>query len=149
MHSICKEIIVDTILHVPEELRATLEALALRGYPDETCGLLIGQMRNSACHVVSQRVARNLSIERSQDRFVLDPQDYLAAEEEAKSAGLSLVGIWHTHPDHPAKPSATDLEFAWEGWSYIILSVAADGVNEFRSWRLENNQFIEEEVRYD
>lgn len=86
----------------------------------------------------------NLNHERPHDRYDLDPAGFLAADREARSAGLEIVGIWHSHPDHPARPSATDLAGAWEGWSYVIVAVTADGAGELRSWRLEDGRFAEE-----
>src|ERR687892_222177 len=61
--------------------------------------------------------------------------------------GHEIVGIWHTHPDHPAQPSETDRASAWEGWSYMIFSVTRDGITEARSWRLAGGQFVEERIR--
>lgn len=136
------------LLALPAGIRAELEALALAGYPCETCGLLLGECRDGRCCVASQRPAKNLNRERARDRFELDPQDYLRAEEAAAAAGLAVVGIWHSHPDHPARPSATDLAMAWAGWSYLIVSVRRSGVAELRSWRLAGDSFEEEEVRH-
>jgi proteasome lid subunit RPN8/RPN11 len=129
-------------------VRTELESRAQAGYPDETCGLLLGNDSGSDCQVVRQRPARNLNRERARDRFELDPADYVAAEAAATAAGLAIVGIWHSHPDHPAQPSATDLAMAWPGWSYVIVSVGADGVVDLRSWRLAGETFVEEEVRH-
>lgn len=137
------------VLRLPADIRTELDALARAGYPDETCGLLLGQNDRNACRVLAQRPARNLNRERSRDRFELDPADYLAAEAAATASGRQLVGIWHSHPDHPARPSATDREMAWPGWSYVILAVNAGKVVDLRSWRLDGDEFSEEEVRND
>lgn len=136
-------------LVLPAGIRAELASLAHAGYPDETCGLLLGNDSDGGCRVVCQRPARNLNRERARDRFELDPADYLAAETAAAAAGLTVVGVWHSHPDHPAQPSSTDLAMAWPGWSYVILSVAGGGVVDLRSWRLAGDSFCEEEVRHD
>lgn len=134
------------ILRLPESAHAELEALVCAGYPFETCGLLVGQQTNG--HVAVKRVvqARNVNQERARDRYEFDPRDFMAAEEQARTAGLDIVGIWHSHPDHPARPSETDRAAAWEGWSYVILSVTRDGVRDLRSWRLSNEQFVEESI---
>jgi proteasome lid subunit RPN8/RPN11 len=137
-----------SVLQLPLPVCAELEALASVGYPNESCGLLVGRGHDGACAVVRLRRARNLNTERARDRYELDPADYLAAEREAETAGLGVVGIWHTHPDHPARPSATDREWAWPGWSYLILSVGRDGVTEMRSWRLAGGEFAEEDIRH-
>ena len=95
--------------------------------------------------------AKNLNRARARDRYELDPGDYVAADLTARAEGLSIVGIWHSHPDHPAEPSETDRRMATEngsleGWSYLILSVGERGVQSLRSWRLKNDRFEEEEL---
>lgn len=135
------------VLLLPPAVRAELEAAATAGYPDETCGLLLGLNDARGCRIAAQRTARNLNRVRAADRFELDPQDYLAAENEAARAGLEVVGIWHSHPDHPARPSETDRAMAWPGWSYVILAVAPGRRADLRSWRLAGQAFVEEEVR--
>ena len=133
-------------LRLPETLCDRLTAFARRGYPEETCGLLLGT-RNDAEHVVAEvRQARNLNVERANDRYDLDPEDFIAADREARAAGLDIVGVWHSHPDHPAKPSLTDLASAWPRWSYVIVAVGPEGVREIRCWELNRNDFQEEEV---
>lgn len=135
------------ILRLPPAIRAELETLACAGYPEETCGLLLGVSSVGDCRVVSLHPGRNVNRERPTDRFELDPLDYLAAERAAAAAGNEVLGVWHTHPDHPAQPSETDRQMAWPGWSYLILSVGAGGVLDLRSWRLAGREFYEEEVR--
>lgn len=135
------------MLFMPETLGESLNAFARQGYPHETCGLLLG-VRSGNQHVVSQvRRAHNLNVERAEDRYELDPDDFLSGDREARAAGLDIVGIWHSHPDHPARPSATDRDGAWPGWSYLIVSVGREGVGEIRSWRLNGGEFEEEEIR--
>lgn len=133
-------------LHLRESERARLEAWIRAGYPLETCGLLIGRRNGGETEVADVAAARNAIPERACDRFELHPEDFLKADEAARSRGLSIVGIWHSHPDHPARPSATDRAHAWEGWSYLIASVSAGGVHELRCWRLSDGEFKEEEV---
>ena len=133
-------------LELGEALRERLRQWAQQGYPRECCGLLLGRSADGVVRVAEATSARNLNTERAQDRFELDPQDFLRADTLARERGLEIVGVWHTHPDHPAVPSATDLESAWEGWSYLILSVAAQGVQAMRSWRLAGREFVEEHI---
>lgn len=127
-------------------LRSRLEQWAGSGYPQESCGLLIGRSRDGRTDVADVTLARNLNTERAEDRFELAPEDLLAADASARSAGLEIVGVWHSHPDHPAFPSETDRVFAWDGWSYVIVSVTAGGVRELRSFRLRNGLFDEEVI---
>lgn len=135
------------MLHLPTDHCGQLSAWAIETYPHEGCGLLLGRRDGDETRVRLVRRARNLNTERARDRYELDPQDYLAAEKEAAEAGLEVIGIWHTHPDHAARPSPVDEEMAWAGWSYVILAVTADGVGELRSWRFTPGRgFTEEEV---
>ena len=121
--------------------------MVMAGYPNETCGLIAGKARDSTVEVRDVMAARNLNTERAHDRYELAPDDMLAAEREAVRLGQDIVGIWHSHPDHPAEPSETDRLAAWAGWSYVILSVTREKVVEMRSWRLNGErQFVEEKI---
>ena len=123
-----------------------INAQARAEYPHEACGLLIGREADGRTLVERIVSCRNLAVDRLADRYVLDPDDFLAADEAARKEGLDIVGIWHTHPDHPARPSETDLEAAWPEYCYLIVSVTSAGVAEHRAWRLEDERFIEQEI---
>jgi len=127
-------------------LRTQLETLVYDGYPVETCGLLLGARDGDVVEVREVVAARNLNRARTRDRYELDPDDFLAADARAHRQGIEIVGIWHSHPDHPACPSETDRAAAWAGWSYVIVSVGAHGIREVRSWRLDGEHFVEEEI---
>jgi proteasome lid subunit RPN8/RPN11 len=127
-------------------LVADLKQRAALGYPHEVCGLLIGRETPEGTLVSRLTEARNLETARLEDRYTLDPEDFLSADAAARGDGLDVVGIWHTHPDHPPKPSQTDLGAAWEGYSYVILSVGRDGVAGIRSWRLAGSEFAEQRI---
>ncbi|MBA3492703.1 MAG: M67 family metallopeptidase [Gammaproteobacteria bacterium] len=133
-------------IKLPESMRNRIAAAVTAGYPHETCGLLIGRQGAGAVEVLDSVQAANLDQERPGDRYELDPKAMLAEDRDARSRGLEIVGVWHSHPDHPAAPSETDRAAAWEGWSYLIVSVARDGINAIRSWRLDAGQFYEEDV---
>lgn len=135
------------VLHLPEPVRAEIETWVRGGYPFETCGLLLGSHDDTQSQVLAVTQARNLNQARASDRYELDPQDFLAADKAARDAGMEVIGVWHSHPDHPAFPSETDREAAWAGWSYVIAAVTREGVRAMTSWRLdEERQFIEELV---
>lgn len=135
-----------TTLRLPLDLRGQLEAMVCAGYPHETCGLLVGRHTGGVVEVMHLVQARNLNRERAEDRYELDPDDFVAADRKACERGMGIVGIWHSHPDHPARPSATDRVGAWPGWSYLIVSVGRAGVAEVRSWRLIGKDFVEEGI---
>ena len=133
-------------LHLSTGLREQLTRLVEVSYPFEACGLMLGHTVDRQVKVEQILHARNLSIGRLRDRYLLDPDDFLAADRVARDAGLEIVGIWHSHPDAQARPSSTDLERAWKGYSYLIVSVTTMRVVDFRSWRLAEGRFQEESI---
>ncbi|HVZ40640.1 MAG TPA: M67 family metallopeptidase [Candidatus Kapabacteria bacterium] len=124
---------------------------ALSAYPFECCGALCGNDSGTVRTVLAVLPIDNTSGEDRRRRFSIDPRDYLRAEREAARLGQTLLGFYHSHPDHPAEPSRTDREYAQPGFSYPILSVRTDGVADIRSWRLEpgSEWYSEEAVRND
>ena len=134
------------VLELAPALRGRLGRWARIGYPHEACGLLLGRAEDGVVHVDDALQMRNANTARARDRFELDPEELLQADAQARERQLEIVGVWHTHPDHPARPSELDRERAWNGWSYLILSVSAEGVHAMRSWRLADGDFVEEEV---
>ena len=133
-------------ISLPGSLREELATIAIDGYPYETCGVLVGAFADGEVRIEKVFQARNLNTERARDRYVLDPDDLMSADLAAREEGLEIVGFWHTHPDHPARPSETDREAAWDGYSYVILSVSGARVEDLRSWRLNGEGFVEEQV---
>jgi len=121
--------------------------LAVAAYPSEGCGVLLGRRDGTRMLIVDATSARNMWTERSADRYDLDPGDFLRADRDARSRGLDVSGIWHSHPDHPARPSEFDRDHAWPGLSYVIVSVEGGRVADTRSWRLsDDRERFEEEV---
>ena len=82
------------------------------------------------------------------NRYLINPETLLAAHKQARALGLDVVGYYHSHPDHPARPSEFDREHAWPGVSYLIVSVEKGNVADIRSWRLadDREKFDEEEI---
>ncbi|MFN0009071.1 MAG: Mov34/MPN/PAD-1 family protein [Planctomycetota bacterium] len=134
------------MLMLPTDVRGEIEAWIRAGYPEETCGLLVGRHRHARTETARATLAKNLNRQRARDRYELAPADFLAADLAARAEGLEIVGVWHSHPDHPAEPSETDRAAAWEGWSYVIVEVTRAGVAAVRSWRLQDERFHEEPI---
>ena len=134
------------MLVLPVGLRRRIAGWATAGYPHETCGLLLGANGGSRVEVVEASEARNLNRERPRDRYELDPADYVKADARARELGLDVVGVWHSHPDHPARPSEADRAAAWSGLSYVIVAVESTGAGDLRSWRLNGESFVEERI---
>jgi proteasome lid subunit RPN8/RPN11 len=92
--------------------------------------------------------------ERARDRFEMDPRDFLQAEEDAAHTGEEILGFYHSHPDHPAWPSPTDLLRAqpWPGYYHLIVAVRAAGFQkDARVWQVTEDEegFVEEELRVE
>ena len=133
---------------IATDAAAALRRFAADAYPHEGCGVLVGRTAGEEVEVVEVTLGRNLVTDRSRDRYELDPGDIVAAERGARSRGLDIVGFWHTHPDHPARPSGFDTERAWTDYLYVICGVTAAGVEAVRGYRLfEGGGFIEVPLR--
>ena len=113
-------------------------------YPNECCGALLG--RDGV--VVETFALPNTTEEGPRRRFLVRPSDYRAAEARATAGGHELLGFYHSHPDHPARPSQYNLDHAWPSFSYIIISVGDGEPGALTSWRLreDRSQFDPEDV---
>jgi proteasome lid subunit RPN8/RPN11 len=134
--------------------RRHLHAIGLHGsatYPEECCGVLIGRptMANGTTLVERLLSVDNERGDSRHNRYVITPETVLAAQREARAAGLEIVGYYHSHPDHPARPSDFDREHAWPGLSYLIVSVERGRVADARSWRLTDDRERFDEERVD
>ena len=112
------------VVTISTAVAARLREYAEAAYPDEGCGVMIGALDGDSVSVTEVTPGRNLVTDRSRDRYVLAPEDILAAGRSARGRGLDIVGFWHTHPDHPARPSQFDLDHAWTDYVYVICRVA-------------------------
>jgi proteasome lid subunit RPN8/RPN11 len=118
------------------QVDAAIRAHGAETYPNECCGALIGRDG-----VVTETLALpNTTEEGPRRRFKVRPQDYRAAEGRAAQVGGELLGFYHSHPDHPAKPSQTDLDYAWPFFSYVIVSVREGVSGDMTSWRLRGDR---------
>ncbi len=115
-------------------------------YPLEACGFLLGSDKGRKRYITEIIEVENISSENQKRRFVIDPREYMKAEKYALKEGLQLLGIYHSHPDHPAIPSVHDLEFAQPYFSYFISSIQAGIQADTRSYRLYNGEFMEEKI---
>ncbi|MDX8393816.1 MAG: M67 family metallopeptidase [Mariprofundales bacterium] len=111
---------------------------AIKGYPHEICGLLIGKFSTSGWQIDEAIPVPNINTERVADRFQLDPKIYKQTDTKLRGTGREIIGVYHSHPDCPAKPSPTDVEHAWDGWCYIIISVAEKQVVDISFWALND-----------
>lgn len=135
-----------------------------RDYPSECCGMLLGRAENDRKLVSEAVPLRNLrhdpgraqsilpldatGTESERNRFLIDPADQIRVEKDARARGLDVVGYYHSHPDHPARPSTYDRDHAWPWYSYVIISVERGEPKALTSWVLtdDRKQFNPEEV---
>jgi len=121
-------------------------------YPHECCGILLGTIDIDRDEREVKIVVRagNTRQDSSHNRYNIDPKELIAAQKQARQAGLDIVGFYHSHPDHPPRWSQTDLaEAHWIGCSYVITSVVkgkADVTNSFAlAGRTEEDKRFEDE----
>jgi molybdopterin/thiamine biosynthesis adenylyltransferase/rhodanese-related sulfurtransferase/proteasome lid subunit RPN8/RPN11/molybdopterin converting factor small subunit len=118
---------------------AVVDAINRHGaeaYPNECCGALIG--RDGLVEETFE--LPNTTEEGPRRRFLVRPQDYRDAERRATELGAQLIGFYHSHPDHPARPSQYDLDHAWPFFSYVIVSVRNGVPEDMTSWRLRDDR---------
>jgi proteasome lid subunit RPN8/RPN11 len=132
-------------LKISAELADKIRSHGVETYPHECCGALLGRDTEIADRSLYREIhALHPLINRRDDsprnRFSVTSQDVLDAEKAATSQGLEVVGWYHSHPDHPAKPSQYDREHAWPWYSYVIVSVANKVPEDMTSWRLTDDR---------
>jgi len=138
----------ETVLSISKELVERIRAHGAETYPDECCGALLGRDLESR-EIVALFPVINRRDDSPRNRFSVSAQDVVDAEKSARAQGLDVVGWYHSHPDHPARPSQYDRDHAWPWYSYIIVSVAQGQPQDMTSWRLDDNreQFSSEGIQ--
>lgn len=134
------------MLVISSEIVKQINAHVEEAYPEEGAGFLIG-VEGEVKEILSLQNARE--DEARHNRFLFTPEDYLKAELKADSLGLSLIGVFHSHPDCPNVPSEYDREWAQPSFSYIITRVDEGTAVNSRSWRLieDRSKYEEEEIK--
>lgn len=152
------------VLLLRQDQRDAAVAHAESTYPDECCGLLLGTLDAGGDRRV--QLLRSLSNmwtaeinpfaetpapdtpQTRQNRYWIDPKDLMEAQRESRDRGWIVLGVYHSHPDHVAVPSARDLQLAWSEYSYPILSVVNGKVADIQCWRLgANGEFMAEAIK--
>ncbi len=137
------------MLFLSQEILKRIHQHGEKAYPEEGAGLLLGETKGNEQQVSEFVSLTNEREEESRhNRYQLSPQDYLMGEELADRLGLDVLGVFHSHPDHPNQPSEFDRQWAWPNFSYLITSVMHGVAVESRSWRLNEDRanFSEEKV---
>jgi proteasome lid subunit RPN8/RPN11 len=138
--------------------RSLYEALRTHGeetYPQECCGVLLGQMDGETRTVTATARAGNTRTDSAHNRYNIDPKDLIRIQRDGRDRGEDILGFYHSHPDHPAQWSQTDLaEAHWFGCSYVITSVEkgrAVITNSFELTGLDetDKKFIDEKIEVE
>jgi len=138
------------VLEITESALEQIRRHGARAYPNECCGALLGVAADGAKQVRALLPLDNRREgEAARTRFLVTADDFRWAEKEARAKGLDILGFYHSHPDHPARPSEFDREHALPWYSYIIVSVAHGEPQEATSWVLadDRSRFLPEEMR--
>ncbi|MEA5571145.1 M67 family metallopeptidase [Calothrix sp. UHCC 0171] len=144
---------MDVVIYLLPEHLHVIYTHAESIYPEECCGILLGEISSSGKKTVQIITTENAWIPETpgdfgkERRYAIAPQVMLQIQKQARDESLNIIGIFHSHPDYPAIPSECDRAQAWQEYSYIIVSVDKGKVIEVKSWCLdENHQFQSEEI---
>lgn len=121
------------VVIIAPALVGEIAAHAWSRYPRECCGILLGPTE-SPTEICAVWPTENSHATREHDRYEIDPREVLRADYAAEAQGRRIAGFYHSHPNHPARPSATDREFAWPGYVYLIASVERSGETRLTAW---------------
>jgi len=132
---------MNKLLLTPAQV-ARIEEEGAQTYPNECCGIMIGRdVSDGAC---TRRIVERLepmrntwNAQEQRRRFAIDPLALMRAEKSAAESGHLVIGFYHSHPDHPARPSETDRQFGWPFYSYVIVSIARGRPADMTSWVLD------------
>ena len=124
-----------------------IEEHARDAFPEECCGFLLGH-GGERKRIAEALRAKNVATEDRARRYVIDPLELLHADDEARTRGLDLVGVYHSHPNHSAVPSEFDRSRASPWYSYVILSIVDREPQELAAWRFDEStkRFEPEEI---
>lgn len=134
------------MLYIDKKIEKIVIADAENTFPDECCGFLFGKEQAEDRFVTAALFVDNAKDGDKRRRFEIAPKDYMAAEKYADENGLVLLGIYHSHPNHPAIPSEHDRKAAQPFFSYLILSVENGRFANQRSWVLNDQFQFDEEL---
>ncbi len=136
-------------LYLSQDILGQIHINGAAAYPEEGAGLLLGRADGDRREVVSILALSNAREDAARhNRYLITPQDMLRGEQAADRLGLDVIGIFHSHPDHPNRPSEFDREWALPWFSYVITSVQSGRAVESRCWQLseDRSEFKEEEI---
>ena len=138
------------MITLPAQWQQAICAEGEKAYPNECCGVLLGAIQHDDDRLVENIIPIHNAREAEEQyhRFKIEPEDFVRAEKEARAQNREALGFYHSHPDHPARPSEYDRNNAFPFYSYVIVSVEQKKAAELTSWRLtdDRKEFLEEQV---
>lgn len=144
-----------SLLRLPRAVYESLRAHGEEAFPNECCGALLGRMTAQGWQVDLLVRATNARAESRRDRYEIAPAELVKIAREARSKDLEIAGFYHSHPGHPARWSATDLEDAhWLGCIYVITEVVEAKAAETNAFLLagtaeEDKTFVPQTIHID
>ncbi len=137
------------MLSISKDVLSRIHTHGEQAYPEEGAGFMLGADGDDRVVQAIFPLTNSREDAARHNRYLITPEDYLKAELEADRLGLSLIGVFHSHPDHPNRPSEYDRDWAQPFFSYVITSVQSGKAVESRSWRLleDRSQFTEEKIQ--
>ena len=128
-------------LIIPKAILDQIHRHGEKAYPEEGAGLMLGEIHEDDREVDTLLFLDNAREEGARhNRYLLTAEDMLRGEREADRLDLAILGIFHSHPDHPDQPSEYDREWAIPWYSYLITSVQQGQAKSSRSWRLADDR---------
>ncbi len=142
-------------LHLSSTHLQAIQAHAQSTYPEECCGLMVGRVTAEGNVLASVVPVENVwapgvddgfpELASKRKRYWIAPEVMLAEMRQAREQDLAIVGIYHSHPDHPAIPSECDRQYAWPQYSYLIVSVHQGQAVDYQSWNLDDHDQFQPE----
>ncbi len=121
---------------LPGILTEAIREHGRKAYPHECCGLIVGYAVDGMKRAEKLKAMENAREDSPHNRYLISPEEFLKADLEAHQSGMDIIGVYHSHPDHPARPSEFDRAHAFPWYSYVIVSVKMGEPVEMASWTL-------------
>lgn len=137
------------MISIPKQIEAEIKFEGEKSYPNECCGVLFGEILPDGKRLLKiEPINNSFDDDEQYHRFLITPEDMLRAERKARELRLDVLGFYHSHPDHPAKPSDYDRDHALPFYSYIITAIEKGTAADFTSWELsdDRDKFINETI---
>ncbi len=135
------------MIRLPKKFYGIIADTALKGRPEEICGLIGGIKEGNVREVKEIYILEN--IDHSNEHFTMDPKEQLKAVKDMREKGIVPLGNFHSHPESPSRPSEEDKRLAYDSEaSYMIISLMNENEPVLKSFRIADNVSSEEEIEY-